>query len=507
MSNIVIGKHTLESLTSGMYSDPYVVFREYVQNAADSIDEAIKTGVLQSGEDQISICLSPAERRISICDNGLGIPSIIAEKTLISIGNSKKTSDNSRGFRGIGRLSALSYCTKLTFETSTRTEKCGTRVTFDAKRLAELLISEEYNGVSVTEVLRNVYSIEIFPEKEDTHYFNVYMDGVDDTSMLNDIDGITAYISQNAPVPYDPVSFVWGKEISRRLAQEGLIIEHYNIFVTYGNRSIPIYKPYKDEFLVDKGKNLTDRIIDIELIKLTQQNGSIAAIGWIAKTSYLGSIYDKSIKGVRIRKGNILIGDNQTLNVIFKDARFNGWSIGEIFAIDSKLIPNSRRDNFEKNPAYFLLVEQLTTVASEITKEIRNASLKRNSELSNALKQSVLARKTASEAIEAGINSTKKGVIKQRLAKAQTVLENTLLHNDADAYCKKIAFEELDMLIGNLQGVTSFKSINTINNLSKTEKKILEQVFNVIIAVDADNANTIIDAILVEFTSKSAIAE
>ena len=28
MSSIVIGKHTLESLTSGMYSDPYVVFRE-----------------------------------------------------------------------------------------------------------------------------------------------------------------------------------------------------------------------------------------------------------------------------------------------------------------------------------------------------------------------------------------------------------------------------------------------------------------------------------------------
>ena len=25
MSNIVIGKHTLESLTSGMYSDPFVV--------------------------------------------------------------------------------------------------------------------------------------------------------------------------------------------------------------------------------------------------------------------------------------------------------------------------------------------------------------------------------------------------------------------------------------------------------------------------------------------------
>ena len=42
------------------------------------------------------------------------------------------------------------------------------------------------------------------------------------------------------------------------------------------------------------------------------------------------------------------------MNVVFKDARFNGWSIGEVFAVDTRLIPNARRDNFEKNPSYFL---------------------------------------------------------------------------------------------------------------------------------------------------------
>ena len=47
MENIIIGKHTLESLTSGMYSDPFVIYREYIQNSADSIDEAIETGLLK----------------------------------------------------------------------------------------------------------------------------------------------------------------------------------------------------------------------------------------------------------------------------------------------------------------------------------------------------------------------------------------------------------------------------------------------------------------------------
>ena len=131
-NNIVIGKHTLESLTSGMYSDPYVVFREYIQNAADSIDDAYKAKLLTKGNDRINISVSPLERLIVIEDNGLGIPADKAEKTLVSIGNSQKTSDNSRGFRGIGRLSALSYCSKLTFETSFAGETTVSKIIIDA---------------------------------------------------------------------------------------------------------------------------------------------------------------------------------------------------------------------------------------------------------------------------------------------------------------------------------------------------------------------------------------
>ena len=57
MSDIIIGKHTLESLTSGMYADPLVLYREYIQNSSDSIDTACERGVLATGEDQIEISL------------------------------------------------------------------------------------------------------------------------------------------------------------------------------------------------------------------------------------------------------------------------------------------------------------------------------------------------------------------------------------------------------------------------------------------------------------------
>ena len=35
---IVVGKNVLESLTTGMYSDNRIVYREYIKNASDSID-------------------------------------------------------------------------------------------------------------------------------------------------------------------------------------------------------------------------------------------------------------------------------------------------------------------------------------------------------------------------------------------------------------------------------------------------------------------------------------
>lgn len=498
---IIIGKHTLESLTSGMYSDPYVVFREYIQNSVDSIDVAVKNGFIKKGEDQIIVQLRPTEQEIIIRDNGTGIACSEAEKVLISIGNSQKTSDSSRGFRGIGRLAALSYCKQLIFQTSFPGEKKATVITIDAKKLSDLLLDSSDIDVSVVDVLQKVYEVKTKPEKENTHYFVVRLIDVDENSRLNDHDEVVDYLSQNTPVPYDP-TFVWGKEICNRLRKEGCDVQSYNIMVQYGTTVQPIYKPYKDIVLVDKGKNIYDGIQDIEIVKMARPNGTVAAVGWLAKTNYLGSIYDKTVKGIRLRKDNILIGDYQTLNIVFKDARFNGWSMGEIYATDKELIPNARRDNFEKNQAYFVLFEQLSLLATTITKEIRSASLKRNSELSDAIEQLNKVAKLASDALDNGITSVQKGVITQKLKSAHDAVSNSTTKDNTDERFQEIAFEELDMIIGKFKGATSYKALNIIEKLTNTEKKILERVFNVIDGMDIDNANAVIDEIINDFSTK-----
>lgn len=501
MSSIIIGKHTLESLTSGMYSDSYVVFREYIQNSVDSIDEAIRLGLLTPGAEQIVVRLAPTENQIVITDNGLGIPSTDVEKALISIGNSKKSSESSRGFRGIGRLAALSYCQRLTFLTSFKGESIATQIVIDASKLSEILADTSQVDVTAIDVLESVYTVTTFAEREDVHYFTVQMDGVDANSKLLSLADVEDYLTQNAPVSYRP-DFIWGKEIVRRLKKEGLEIGVYNVSLEYGTKSTPIYKPYKDEFVVDKGKNITDMVQDITILKIPSNSNNLTAIGWLAKTNYMGSIYDKAVKGIRLRKGNILIGDHQTLNVVFKDARFNGWSIGEIFAIDKLLVPNARRDNFEKNPAYFALFEQLMTIASGVTKDIRAASLKRNTALSSAIEQLNATAQQATTAIDEGASGVQKGLITKKLKEAQIAVSNSTTNGDSEQYYQDIAFAELDMLIGKLKGTTKYKAINTIDNLTNTEKRILERVIQIVDSLEIECADTVIEAILNEFSAK-----
>lgn len=502
MSNIIIGKHTLESLTTGMYADPYVVFREYIQNAADAIDNAVRQKILTKTTAEIVVHLAPSEKRIIISDNGIGICAAEAERTLISIGNSKKTSKVDRGFRGIGRLAALGYCSRLTFETSAVAENIGTRIVIDSQKLSRLLTANDDRDVTITDVLGQVYFVEQYPEDNASHYFRVILDEVDETSELNNYEKVVSYISQNAPVPYDPNSFAWGKEIISRLYTEGWKIDSYNILVSFGSTVNPIYKPYKDRFLADKGKKLFDSISDIELVKIQGSDGGILAIAWIGKTNYLGSVYDKSIKGLRLRKGNIQIGDGQTLNTIFKDARFNGWSIGEIFVLSSQLIPNARRDNFEKTPAYFVLMEQLQKVAAEITREIRAASLKRNRELSVALERSRVSVQNATQAIEKGVTTTGKDRLFHELNSAKKAVMESAVSDISGLYYQEIAFDELDMLIGSLQGATSYKVLNMLHTLSKTEKKILERVISTIVNWQGKEKDELIEAIINEFAEK-----
>ena len=138
---------------------------------------------------------------------------------------------------------------------------------------------------------------------------------------------------------------------------------------------------------------------------------------------------------------------------------------------------------------------------TKISRDIRNASMSRNRELSRALEETAHAADEAAKALSSGIRGSRRQLLHQSLTDAHNALTKVKTEGTTDAYFQEIAFEELDMLIGKVKGATAYKAINTIDSLSNTEKQILERVFNSLVTSYGDDAAPIIDTILSGFIS------
>src|SRR5262245_43061563 len=95
---VVVGKDILELLSSSMYVDPMTIYREYVQNAADAIDVARKSGNLTATDKgTVEIFVDATFRSIRIRDNGSGIDPGNFSRRLTSFGASAKRGSGARG--------------------------------------------------------------------------------------------------------------------------------------------------------------------------------------------------------------------------------------------------------------------------------------------------------------------------------------------------------------------------------------------------------------------------
>ena len=104
-----------------------------------------------------------------------------------------------------------------------------------------------------------------------------------------------------------------------------------------------------------------------------------AAVGWIAHSSYLGAIpKGNRIRGIRARLGNIQVGDERVFDHLFEEERFNRWCVGEVHILDPRIIPNGRRDYFERNPHLRNLENHLAPIFGQISARCRAASSNRN---------------------------------------------------------------------------------------------------------------------------------
>lgn len=372
-----VGKDIMEILTTGMYVSPVTIYREYIQNAADSIDAARTNGVLDRGQrGEVSVAFDHSVRTVVIRDNGAGIASKDAADILLAIGGSPKRGTNARGFRGVGRLSGLAYCRELQFRTKAAGEHKITSVTWDCRGLREQLADAVFNGDLRRVVANSVILSEEKTDERAEHFFEVRLNDVArlrNDALLNE-QQVASYLAQIAPLAFD-TRFSFAQEIEKRLTDAGRLMP---INLTVAGEAV--HRPYMDELPFPNSKHML-RIKEIEFVEFADVDGGAGAVGWIAHHDYVRCLpAGLGVRGLRARYGDIQVGESSVFEDCFKEARFNGWTVGELHILDRRIVPNARRDNFEVNHHYYNLLVQLGPLAAKIAQRCRSASVARNAE-------------------------------------------------------------------------------------------------------------------------------
>ncbi len=370
-TSVKIGPEIIDILTSGMYSNPLMVIREYVQNSVDAIDLAVNKGRLELENGVIDIHINGGSRCITIEDNGAGVSNDEVEQVLCSLGCSTKNLECHRGFRGIGRLGGIGYCETVRFETRSLRKEQVAIIEWDGSMLSKFLNA----GLkSARTAVRESVRISYRPanKEEGTHFFKVHLMGVRrfHKDELMNVSAIVSYLSQVAPVAFEKARFSFAEEIEDHLRKvNGFTCYHIRV------NGQKVCRPHTDTFKVSADRD--DSIQEIELLDINKSDGGLLARGWYARTGYLASLPPRvRMRGVRIRQGNIEIGDEYFLANTFKERRFATWHIGEIH-LGYSLKANARRDGFEQSPHYEVFLEKASILGAHLSYLCRMSSKKR----------------------------------------------------------------------------------------------------------------------------------
>ncbi|TSE11938.1 hypothetical protein C1D09_011785 [Mesorhizobium intechi] len=351
------GAFVIESLTFGMYGESRNAIREYVQNGFDSLRQAIEDGLIQPDEARVDVEMDADRKGLTILDNGGGLRTENAASVLAAIGASNKDYRNNAGFRGIGRLAGIVFCDKLIFTTKAPGQKQYTKVVFDAAMLrAKLSPDGTYEKDAAETLAECVTATRHDAEDTNKHYFKVRLEGLyNPPDECLDVDAMRTYLSQVAPLPYDP-AFQFAEQIQQRARDAGFNLESIRLFVKDGEGlPVELFKPYVDTLAVKHTR-----------APMTGVDYPVSPTGrwwgWTSRKRASGAVKDPW-KGIRVRIRNIQIDDTKVMREIFAEShlvdtprssysRFADWYVGEIFVDPRAAIPNARRDGFEENQAW-----------------------------------------------------------------------------------------------------------------------------------------------------------
>jgi histidine kinase/DNA gyrase B/HSP90-like ATPase len=500
-ADITVGKDILELLSSAMYIDPMTIYREYLQNAADAIDEAREAGVLsKSARGTVAISIDDDARIVRIRDNGVGVPSRNFARRLTALGASGKRGGGARGFRGVGRLAGLAYCQELIFRSRAQGELHISEMRWDCRKLKTILLSANA-ATDLQSVVKEVVSIRKLPAGDDAdHFFEVELKSIirhKNDRLLNPA-AVADYVAQVAPAPFHP-DFRFAGDIVAALRPH---VPLADLHVTVTGLNEPVFRPLRNELILSETE--TDSFADVQIFDLPGLDGRPAAIGWILHHGYSGAIpHSNLVKGLRLRAGNIQVGENALLEELFTEPRFNSWSVGEVHVLDARVVPNGRRDHFEQNTHYNNLLNQIAPYAREISKRCRTSSIQRKH-----LRDFEMHHQVASEKIQIISQATLPTSQREELARGA---ERAIASMEKIAHMDGLDFGADQQLVPRVKAVKA-RLNQAIGNaveqsplaaLPRAKRKMYEHLFSLIYECSANRvaAKSLVDRIVERVTS------
>ena len=413
--NIVIGSNLLETITSALYENPIILFREYVQNSLDAYNEATKQlGKAPVSDFAVDIQIDKQNKLITIHDNGYGIQDGDSFKLkMMSFGNSDKADKTQYiGFRGIGRMAALPYCKTLTFVNKAEGSDIEDVCIWEGDAHKKLLQTD--SPLTFQDLVEQIIRFEKRTASSLTeHYFKVVIDGysmeIDETISDNNFE---QNLRKLLPVKY-----------SDNFAAAQKIIARYNEFMNEDLSDFmcsvhldgtPLFKNYTDD----------QHVLDSNIVfwELRGKNGGKGQAGeklgilWFTFNKKITSRPNESDYGILVRSKNVLMGGNDTFADLCHNSKEHVATYSELTAtlrgiygellINSvNLKDNARREWFRTDENSIYLKYIIVNFMKHIYKYRYAASRYYRKSAQNATKQKEELRNALVELIDTEINT------------------------------------------------------------------------------------------------------
>ena len=334
-----------------------------------------------------------------------------------------------------------------------------------------------------------------------------------------DFKQVKDYLSFIAPVPFQN-TFQYKTEIHEHAKKIGYTIDEYNILIN----GEAIFKKYSTHFKTSKGE---DEIFGVEFKDFHDNDGNLIMWLWFGLSKFKAIITKEcDMRGLRLRKENIQIGSDDSLQGLFKEDRGQHYYIGEVYAVSKELIPNSQRDYFNENTMRVWFEQEIRKYFRDVLYKIYRDSSDINSSFSKIdsfekMKQEHQEKIDNQDYIDA--DHTRKAIEDLKTAGNAANeargklkrLESSTKNTEADAVRKKVIQrikedrkQENKPSVANI--TPDIENISApakqpprtdkLSRCNKKERKLISRIFNIIMnTTDKSIAEKIIQKIEEEF--------